>query len=88
MLVQPLSNPQAVGMTRLGVQHQVVEATDDTLGGLVERRVAKLLSVLAQLNGISKKVDERLNERPYRLPGKLLTEFGQLEEQVDQAALF
>jgi len=39
-------------------------------------------------NGISKQVNERLNERPHRLPGKFLTELGQFAEQVDQAALF
>jgi hypothetical protein len=87
MLVQPLPNPQTVGMARLGFQHQIVEAIDDQLVGFVERRMAELLSVLAQLNGISKQIDERLNERPHRLPRKLLTELGQLTEQVDQAAL-
>ena len=75
-------------MTRPGFQHQIVEAIDDQLVGLVEPRVAELISVLAQLNGISKQVNERLNERPHRLPGKFLTELGQFAEQVDQAALF
>ena len=84
MLVQPLPNPQTVGMTRPGFQHQIGEAIDDQLVGLVEPRVAELLSVLAQLNGISKQVNERLNERPHRLPGKFLTELGQFAEQVDQ----
>ncbi len=88
MLVQSLPDSQTVGMTGLGVPHQVVEAIDDKLVGFVEPRVAKLLSVLAQLNGISKQVNERLNERPHRLPRELLAELGQLTEQVDQTALF
>jgi len=88
MLVQSLPDPQTIGVTRLGVQHQVVEADDDQPVGFVVACVAKLLSVLAQLNGISKQVDERLNERPHRLPRELLAELGQLAEQVDQAALF
>src|SRR3954470_1717655 len=54
MLVQPLPNPQTVGVTRLSVQHQIVEAIDDPLVGLLEPRLAELLSVLAQFNGISK----------------------------------
>src|SRR4051812_21012335 len=88
MLVQPLPDPHTVGMTRLGSQHQLVEAIDDQLVGFIEPRVAELRSVLAQFNGISKQVDERLNKRPHRLPRKLLAELDQLTEQVDQTALF
>jgi len=40
------------------------------------------------LNGILKQLDQRLNERPHRLPGEFLTQLRQLAEQVDQAALF
>jgi len=39
MLVQPLPNPQTVGMTRPDFQHQIVEAIDDQLVGLVEPAV-------------------------------------------------
>src|SRR5262249_45470571 len=34
-----------------------------------------------------KPIDQRLNERPHRLPGEFLPELGPLAEQVDQAAL-
>src|SRR5262249_43542271 len=49
---------------------------------------AELLSVLTQLDGILKQLDQRLNERAHRLPGKFLTQLGQFAEQVDQAPLF
>jgi hypothetical protein len=71
MLEQPLPNPHTVGMASPSFQHQIVEAIDDSLVGFVEPRVAEPLSALAQLNGISKQVNERPNERPHRrMPGK------------------
>jgi hypothetical protein len=87
VLVQPLPDPHAVGMTRSGLAHPFVEAIDDPLVGLVELRGAELVSILAQLDGIAEQVDERLNERPHRLPGEFLAQLGQLAEQVDQAPL-
>src|SRR5262249_10774860 len=55
--------------------------------GRVERRATELLPILAQLDGILKQVDQRLNERPHRLPGKFLTQLGQFAEQMDQTTL-
>ena len=42
--------------------------------GFTQLRRAELLSILAPLDGISKQVDERLNERPHRLPGEFLAQ--------------
>jgi hypothetical protein len=50
--------------------------------------VGDALSVRTQLDGILKQLDQRLNERPHRLPGEFLAELGQFAEQMDQAALF
>ena len=75
-------------MTGLGSQHQIVATIDELLGGLVERLGTKPLTVLAQGDGVLKQVDQRLDERPHRLPREFLTEFRQFAEQVGQAALF
>jgi hypothetical protein len=68
-------------------QHHVVEPLDQPPVGFAEGGGVEFLPVLAQLDGISKQVDERLNNRPHRLPIELLAQHGQLAEQVDQAAL-
>src|SRR5262249_12717802 len=87
VLVQPLPDPHAVRMTRMGPQHQVVEPLDQPPVGCAEGGAVEFLSILAQLNGIPKQLDQRLNERPHRWPGEFLPQLGQLAEQVDQAAL-
>src|SRR6516165_8424268 len=74
-------------MTRPGPQHQVVEPIDQPPVGRVERRAVESLPVLAQLDGIPKQLNQRLDERPHRLPGEFLAQSGQLAEQMDQAAL-
>jgi hypothetical protein len=56
----------------VGPQHQVIELIDQPLVGFAEGGVVELLPVLAQLDGISKQLDQRWNERPHRLPGEFL----------------
>src|SRR5262249_20865512 len=87
VLVQPLPDPHTIGMLRPRPEHQLIEAIDQPPVGFIERRLPEFLAVFAQLDGILKQLDQRLNERPHRLPGKFLTQLGQLAEQVDQTAL-
>ena len=66
VLVQPLLDPRAVGMTRPGPQHQVVEPLDQPPVGFAEGGAVEFLPVLGQQNGLLKQLDQRLNERPPR----------------------
>jgi hypothetical protein len=63
VLVQPLPDPQALGMSCPGPQHQLVEPLDDPPVGCVERLGAQPLSVLAQGNGVLEQLDQRPDER-------------------------
>jgi hypothetical protein len=74
-------------MTARGLEQQIVEPSDDALTSRGKGPDAEVLAILAQLDGVLEKGDERLNEGPHGLAGEFFTQFGQFAEQVDQATL-
>src|SRR5262249_18893723 len=61
--VGPLPAPPARGRARRGLENKFAKPNDQPPVGTGERRAVELLPVLAQLDGISEQVDQRLNRR-------------------------
>jgi hypothetical protein len=49
--------------------------------------MAERLAILARLDGVPERIDQRLNKRPHRLPGEFFAQLDQLAKEVDQAPL-
>jgi hypothetical protein len=49
--------------------------------------MAESLAILARLDGVPERIDQRLNRRPHRLPGEFFAQLDELAKPVAQAPL-
>src|SRR5262249_30913898 len=87
MLEQASPDTQAFGMAGALAQEQLIETVDDLAVGLGEGFAAQLRTILAQLDGVLKQGEQRLDERPHRWAGQFCAQLGQFTQQVGQTAL-